>query len=1024
MRKILTRESYLRELNTNLYSKYTGIESINEEAPFATDIPWGDSLIGRLINSISRKSRIAFNKTRISGLVRGLKSIFDEIMEIGKIEIVGDATELINFIKISDLLKLLIEQVRDEEDVTVLINTTEDLIDTVNRYESQDKDKMLKALEEFLEYLKGLKSGKISDDSEGSENELESDSGEDSTQIFYKNSRILLQSIVDLSRLIKQNVVRISGGSEEYENKIISKRSTLKVGSEYLYINSKGEKFRCKLLSLDNKIERSDDKKWLTTDDKKGTKLNKDQACVVYKKKLDDYGDNFKSEVVEILKLYSLDGKEPQKVEKPGKDVSTFFNVEKFKNLEKTYQTSKNASQLKELIKMCQSGVKIFTSKKDAVNIKFYTDKLNSYSLILARQQAKGLNISTTVQKKIAKPGGGFTYKDTGVQKTLKQLQDDISSFSKKTYSIEIPVKVYASFEFETIDHELMNEAEANLGKQEVLAQNAWKKVVKAHNDSKIETYVKSIEDLLAVTVKDGKDTLRSAKKDINSLGKQVILNKSTVGTPISFESLIKEGVNINDLSKSISLFARVILAFKEDMSLVGSYGSVIKPMKSFINSFDVLTKTLPKLTNESVLGFSRFSKLNEKNEFSPQIKEKFDAIFTDDIKEMFTVKDRTELENRVKEVQEGQLVISTSDPIIEIVRLFNRAWRIHTPGVIPSGRTGGKVSNSVFREYENLGGGGGTPDSPGSGPYRNIELYEQWFEAVQDILSDTKYRPVFSENTTFIFRNEETGQSGDPVRKPGKILLSFINRLLSDTKMYTGGSMNKFIEEYFDLKSDKTPPLTEPGFSKDIELNAKTTEEIVVDDVKFAKIDSVTAFSKYAGDLAKLFIDTTKDSETDEPMNQKYKNLCFKVKVKIGDKEKTLFWNYKGLAMGYPIFLFSSGNLPYNLTKVGGDIKKTELPKDVKLASLLKTGATLKVGNTTKVRYADIDEPSRASLNDGINDSRVDMVINSIEILVNKKDNTPYLKFEDNYTPGKIGTEINNNYTKSSVAKNMVIEK
>jgi len=1024
MRKILTRDSYLNELNLNLYSKHTGISPINEEAPFATDIPWGDSLIGRLINSVARKTKIAFNKRRISGLVTGLKSIFDEILEVGKYEITGDSQEFLTFIKVSDLLKLLSTQVKDEEDVSVLINTTNQLIDTVKRYPFEQQDKMISALEEFLEYLKGLKgSSKSEDDLESGDEDLSVDS-DDYNAIFYKNSRLFLQSVVDLSRLIKQNVVRVGGGQEEYDNKIITKKSQLKVGSEYLYLNSKGEKIRCKLLSLEYKVERALDKKWMTSDDKKGSKLNSDQACVVYKMKSSDYNDNYKSEVVEVLKLYNLEGKEPSKTDKPTENISTYFDVEKFKSLEKTWTSSKNSSQLQQLIKMCQSAIKIYTAKKDTANIKFFTDKLNTFLITLARQQAKSLGISTTVQKKIAKPGGGYSYQDTGVQKNLKQLQDDISKFSKKPYSIDISVKVNASFENDLSYYELVNEVEANLGKSEVLANNAWRKVVKAHNDSKIDGFIKIIEDLLSVSSKDGKENFKNAKKDINAICKQVILNKSTVGTVISFENLIKEAVNVNDISKSISLFARVILAFREDMTLVGSYGSAIKPLKTFISSFDLLDKTLPKLTKESVIRYSNFRQLNERNEFSSEIKDKFNEIFTEDVKELFSVKNREELEKRVKEVEEGELVISTSDPIIEIVRLFNRAWRIHTPGVIPSGRTGGKVSNSVFREYENLGGGSGTPDSPGSGPYRNIELYEQWFEAVQDILSDTKYRPIFSENTTFIFRNEETGGSGDPIKRPGKILLSFINNLLSESKMYNKGAMTQFIEDYFKLKGEKLPTLSEPGFESDLNDNQETSSSVVVDELKYVKIDSIKEFNKYSGDLAKLFYDTAVDSESGDAFREKYKNISFKAKAKIGDKEKVFFCTYKGIAMGYPLVLMATGNFPFNFTSVSGDIKKTESVKDILLSSLLKSGATLKVGSTTKLRWIDISEPRRDTLNDGENDTRVDVEIVSLDILVNKKDNSPYLGFINNYTPGKIKTTIETNYVKSNVAKNILTEK
>ena len=39
-------------------------------------------------------------------------------------------------------------------------------------------------------------------------------------------------------------------------------------------------------------------------------------------------------------------------------------------------------------------------------------------------------------------------------------------------------------------------------------------------------------------------------------------------------------------------------------------------------------------------------------------------------------------------------IVIQGLDPVLEIVKVFNRAYKLHTTQVIPTGRSGGKVSN------------------------------------------------------------------------------------------------------------------------------------------------------------------------------------------------------------------------------------------------------------------------------------------------------------------------------------------
>lgn len=1026
MRKILTRENYLLSLNEKYYSKYTGYSLLKEEAPMANDIPWGDSLVGRLINSFARKAKVAFNKRRISGLTTGLKSLFDEMLVTGSIQM---PEEQLNRIKFSNLLGILIEQVESEEDVNILIDTTNSIIEEVESSKNKNKDEMLKALNDFLEYLRSLKAGKPDNETDDIEKESES---EDPNVIFYKNSRLLLQSIVDLHTMIKQNVVRVGGGQESYDNKLVTAKSKLKVGSEYMYINSKGEKIRCMLLSLTNEIQRATDKKWLTKDDVKGSKLESDRACVVYKrdksgKEVQDYNLVYNSQVVEILKLYNLDGKEPGKVDKPGENVSTSFDKDKYVNLEKTYQTSKKIDVLKNLIKMSQNAVKIYQAKNDQQSVKFYTDKLNIQVSDLVKKQAQSYGISTQLTKDV-KVGDKMVKKPTGKFKDVKTLKDEISKAANTTWSIDLKMgdksvaststqpkqsigkPVNASYEY------ISEEVEANLQGVESQAKNAWKKVVNSFNKSEINSFIKEIESLLKISIKDGKDELKKAKNTITLIGRQVVLNKSTVGKPISFDDLIKESMTINDVSKSISLIGRIILSFKEDMGLVGSYGSAIKPVKNFINSFTELEKNISKITSqkkESLNRYNEFLLILEKNEFSEEIKNKFDEIFTEEVQEYFIIGEDEidEIKDSAKETPGGELLFTTADPIIEIVRIFHRANRIHTPGVIPSGRTGGKVSNSVFREYEDLGTGGGTPDSPGSGPYRNIELYDSWFNAVQDILSDTKYRPIFSEKAVFQFKNEETGGVGDRVEAGGKILLKFINSLLSDSKMYKSGAINDFIQEYFKLKDGI--PSSKQSFNEtkeDVDKNEKVSEDVKVTNTKYVKPAQVRDLN--TDDLYKVF--TGPDSSDNE-------NLSFKMSVKDDEGKSSVYYCvFKGFENQYPVFVFSPVNFPYDLSKVTG-ISTATIARDAFVASFSKSTSVnrIKVGEKINIRYVSIKSPQESQVNVDGQRSRVELTVTELLILCNDK-SEKYLGFDTNYSPS-LKTDFNNNL---KAAKNLVKQK
>jgi hypothetical protein len=909
MKRILTRESYLRELNLKYYNKYTGVEPINEEAPFANDAPWGDTLIGRLINSFARKGKIAFNKRRISGLVSRFKSIFDEMLETGNIEI---SNEDIRFLKISNLLGELERQVRDEEDVDILILTTTDLIDLVNSYEFEFQEEMLESLNDFLEYLKGLKKGDPGDSSTDTESDTDTSNP---SEIFYKQSKLFLQSVLDLHMMIKQNVVRFSGTQSSNAN------------------------------------------------------------------------------------------------------VGTNFDISKFNEIKSKYEKAQQKdklSLLKQLVQMCNNGLNIFKAKKDTANINLFTKYLNEYSRLLKKlsiqvgkeyfytnksgEKKKVKVVSLTHDTEVGKDKNWLTQDDVKKTTLAKDTISVIYKDKNGKYTSGSPGMAVNFDGLSPVKESLLLEGEANITQVETHSKNAWKKVVNAYNQSKVSSFVPQIEELLKISIKDGKDKFLQSKKDIISICKQTVLNKATVGKPISFDDLIKEAVNVNDISKSISLFGRILLSYKEDMGLTGGYGSAISPLKSFINSFTELEKTLPKIKSESnkeevresISKYDNFILLREKNEYSSQITEKFDEIFTEDIQKYFTINEEkvSDFNDRVKKRE--SMVFTDADPIIEIVRLFNRAWRIHTPGVIPSGRTGGKVSNSVFREYEDLGDRGGTPDAPGSGPYRNIELYEAWFEAVQDILSDTKYRPIFSDEVVFKFKNIETGEDGDSIPKAGKILLKFINELLSDTKMYKEGAMNKFIQEYFDLDSKKVPK-TYPGFSNDGENNSETSSGIKTTEVVFKKLEQVRSLDySAANNLWKLFTERNKDD---------FKNLAFRLKTKNGDKIISYYCVYQQTSENYPIIIFRSDSFPFDLTKASSrDISRNiERSRPTYLASLPKSGGFLKNNNKSLFRYVDLEDPGESKVNNSSGDNRVEFEIQEIEILCIKESGEPYLDL-DNY--------------------------
>jgi hypothetical protein len=158
----------------------------------------------------------------------------------------------------------------------------------------------------------------------------------------------------------------------------------------------------------------------------------------------------------------------------------------------------------------------------------------------------------------------------------------------------------------------------------------------------------------------------------------------------------------------------------------------------------------------------------------------------------------RINLDKKLAEKRDS-ITISSIDPILEICKIFNRAYRIHTTQVIPTGRSGGKVSNKTFMEYTSFGSG--TPANAGEsgGPYRNNKLFDQWYDAVMDILREKKYQAIFNVGTRMKVGNEYIDKAGSNLGK-------FMRDMLEGDEFFTkskdgGGPQSKFLDKYFGYK-------------------------------------------------------------------------------------------------------------------------------------------------------------------------------------------------------------------------------
>lgn len=153
----------------------------------------------------------------------------------------------------------------------------------------------------------------------------------------------------------------------------------------------------------------------------------------------------------------------------------------------------------------------------------------------------------------------------------------------------------------------------------------------------------------------------------------------------------------------------------------------------------------------------------------------------------------RTRLENRLRS---GQLdlnynpdpVTGRNDLFIYFVRLLRRAFDLFATQGIKSGRPGGIVSPSVYREYIKMGtsadktgrGSSGGRDAGGNYVqpdidtyYANKRIYNLFADGIADILGDQRFRKIFA-NINFQFQGTEDKFNVHRENYSGKTLMNF----------------------------------------------------------------------------------------------------------------------------------------------------------------------------------------------------------------------------------------------------------
>ena len=208
-------------------------------------------------------------------------------------------------------------------------------------------------------------------------------------------------------------------------------------------------------------------------------------------------------------------------------------------------------------------------------------------------------------------------------------------------------------------------------------------------------------------------------------------------------------------------------------------------------------------------------------------------------------------------------------DPIIEILKLFNRAYKLYMVKHISKRKDGAGVSTDS--EYTQFG----------DKCFRNDKIFDVWEFAVQDILKDRKYQFIFDKKTLLKVGDELRPNGGANLRK-------FMTDMLEGETLYKSksgyseggrGAQATLLDRYFGTPEEKdTENLKKVAESEDY-LNGEKMAGRVMENA--VKIKTTTISDSINANGAKA----------EFPIQKSY--LIVKGTGKDGDLQRTFFVQY-----------------------------------------------------------------------------------------------------------------------------------
>lgn len=783
MRYLDSRDNYLKKVSDRRLQKQEEIENyqykkIFENTPgsgaLGNEIPWGDSLLGRLINSTLRKVQEGINTMRMSRLIARLKSHFEYMVGQSVVaQLSEEDKEQIDIYKIEIFIRALKESVDRGDKVGEIKRICDETISGIEKIEltneenKSKKDNILEILREFREWLNQFKDSEGENDPEKEEEGEGEGEGEgqgegEGSGSLYGLYPTMVKALKSLSLVLAyyKKVEIQSAGKEEQSGKKLLK-----------YVCKGGETIEG--IQKDVTINKF--------------KLTTDQIWAINSKVLQPYTEKATKSKLDKNKL----------------------------------QLSKGLVLTLEMIK--ESSQYLFENSPVAGS-----NAVGSSTPMGAGAGAKRAEV-------------------TGGENHLVQ------AFNKLKKSCQI----------------LESQSEKGIG-----------------------ITSKFLDEITADTVVPKKEVTARAKKAITSLF--IEINRFLVGDKKATLNAPSDKLyeNVATLEEKEIVIAEKIARFTvramqfDGENLYGGLGDLGKPLKQYIECFKLLKKAgVPKVKKEepkeekeekkegsqnerTLFRYQDFYKRiteaqddKEEKEDIGSVSEKIKTYFYENFEGLLDGLDlseekKNELEKKVEGLEgKRTVVINGTGPILEVMRLFNRAYKIHTKNAIPfSGRTDGKLNVITMNQWTAFGSPTGEMKGKGDGPYRNNKLFNQWEDAVYDVMKD--YELVFTEGTILKVGDFTKKEAGSALRQLMLDLLDGEDLYKSDSRGLggeAGGAQKRALEKYFkdvpglepaEVKPDDIAVSTPDG-GNDLEDNATIANEIKEKDVCFTFMDKISDFPK-----------------------------------------------------------------------------------------------------------------------------------------------------------------------------------